>query len=116
MPDGGGRLLRIKEGHALPPSRIRYKKFMQSSRNEVNNYVPLSRFYGGLGQTVLSAGDDSTLRSFSTVTDVLDKSFGVASYSRKKAKKMARNQENTVKMEPIMGKGRFYHHNRLSRQ
>lgn len=36
MPDGGGRLLRIKEGHAKPPNKI--------------------RFYGGLGHNILSAG------------------------------------------------------------
>ncbi len=36
MPDGGGRLLRIREGHAKPPTKI--------------------RFYGSLGNNILSAG------------------------------------------------------------
>ena len=67
LPDGGGRLLRLKEGHSAPPTKI--------------------RFYGGLGQNVLSAGEDSSLRSFSTVTDLLNKSFGVASFNRKASKK-----------------------------
>ena len=48
-------------------------------------------------------GEDSTLRSFSTVTDILNKSFGVASYNRKLAKKKGK-MENPVKMEPIIGK------------
>ena len=37
LPDGGGRLLRLREGHSDPPTRI--------------------RFYGGLGQNILSAGN-----------------------------------------------------------
>ena len=82
MSDGGGRLLRIREGHAAPPTKI--------------------RFYGGSGANILSAGEDSTLRSFSTVTDLLNKSFGVASYNRKLSKKH-KQLANPVKMEPIIG-------------
>lgn len=37
MPDGGGRLLRIREGHAKPPTKI--------------------RFYGSQGTNILSAGN-----------------------------------------------------------
>lgn len=37
MPDGGGRLLRIREGHGKPPTKI--------------------RFYGSLGNSILSAGE-----------------------------------------------------------
>eukprot|EP00095_Tigriopus_kingsejongensis_P011785 maker-scaffold119_size336447-snap-gene-2.31 protein:Tk11785 transcript:maker-scaffold119_size336447-snap-gene-2.31-mRNA-1 annotation:"wd repeat-containing protein 36" len=81
MSDGGARLLRIKEGHAAPPHKI--------------------RFYGAFGRHILSAGDDSTLRSFSTITELLDKSFGVASYNRKLAKKH-KKLDNPVKMEPII--------------
>ncbi len=83
MGDGGGRLLRIKEGHAAPPTRI--------------------RFYGALGNNILSSSEDSTLRSFSTVTELLNKSFGVASYNRKLSKKH-KQLSNPVKMEPIIGK------------
>ena len=36
MPDGGGRLLKLREGHNKAPNRI--------------------RFYGSLGTTILSAG------------------------------------------------------------
>lgn len=81
MPDGGGRLLRIKEGHAQPPTKI--------------------RFYGALGTNILSAAEDSSLRVFSTVTDLLNKSLGVASFNRKLSKKH-KQIENPVKMEPII--------------
>lgn len=81
MSDGGARLLRIKEGHAEPPNKI--------------------RFYGAFGKHILSAGEDASLRSFSTVTDLLDKSFGVASYNRKLSKKH-KKLSNPVKMEPII--------------
>lgn len=80
MPDGGGRLLRLREGHAEPPNKI--------------------RFYGSLGNVILSAGQDSALRSFSTVTDLLNRSFGVASLNRKLAKKHKR-LDNPVRMHPI---------------
>jgi U3 small nucleolar RNA-associated protein 21 len=86
LSDGGGRLLRIKEGHAEPPVKI--------------------RFYGDSGDHILSAGEDSTLRSFSTVTDLLNKSFGVASYNRKLAKKH-RQMDNPVRMKPIIGKDKL---------
>ena len=96
MPDGGGRLLRLREGHSAPPTKI--------------------RFYGSLGDTILSASEDSTLRSFSTITDALHKSFGVASYNRKLQKKKGNkrmsigmeNEQNSdnldggLKMEPII--------------
>ena len=96
MPDGGGRLLRLREGHSEPPTKI--------------------RFYGGLGDTLLSASEDSTLRSFSTITDALNKSFGVASYNRKLQKKKGKKSQAIkyssiseedeyscgLKMEPII--------------
>jgi hypothetical protein len=50
--------------------------------------------------------EDSSLRVFSTVTDLLNKSFGVASYNRKLAKKH-KQIDNPVKMEPIIGNGMF---------
>lgn len=67
MPDGGARLLRIREGHSAPPLCIRY--------------------HGAAGQSVLSAGEDSSLRVFNTVTETLNKSLGRASYNRKASKK-----------------------------
>ena len=96
MPDGGGRLLRLREGHSAPPTKI--------------------RFYGSLGDNILSASEDSTLRSFSTITDALHKSFGLASYNRKLQKKKGNkrvtvgqnngndneNLEGGLKMEPIV--------------
>lgn len=67
MPDGGARLLRIRDGHAAPPLCIRY--------------------HGASGQSILSAGEDSSLRVFSTVSETLNKSMGKASYNRKASKK-----------------------------
>ncbi|ELT99075.1 hypothetical protein CAPTEDRAFT_181222, partial [Capitella teleta] len=49
LPDGGGRLLRMRSGHSAPPNKV--------------------RFHGKDGLNVLSAGQDSTLRSFSTDHD-----------------------------------------------
>ena len=80
MSDGGGRLLRWREGHSEPPARIRY--------------------YGGAGDNILSAGSDSSLRVFSTVTDLLNKSLGHASFNRKLSKKH-RVAEDPVRMPPI---------------
>ena len=51
----------------------------------------------------LFAAEDSSLRVFSTITDLLNKSFGVASYNRKLSKKH-KQIDNSVKMEPIIGK------------
>ena len=49
--------------------------------------------------------EDSSLRVFSTIIDLLNKSLGVASYNRKLSKKH-KQIENPVKMEPIIGKGK----------
>jgi len=81
MSDGGGRLLRIREGHAAPPGRVRY--------------------YGNRGESLLSAGLDSSLRVFSTVADILHKSLGHASWNRKVSKKH-RVSEDPVRMPPIV--------------
>lgn len=81
MPDGGARLLRYREGHAAPPCKI--------------------RFYGALGQNILSAGQDSSMRIFSTVTDLLNKSLGHASFNRKLSKKK-KVQDDPVRMPPVV--------------
>lgn len=80
MPDDSGRLLRLREGHNKPSLKI--------------------RFHGSAGMNVLSAGLDSTLRSFSTVADQMNKSLGQASYNRKVAKKRG-VQNDPGKMPPI---------------
>jgi len=80
MSDGGGRELRKREGHGAPPSRVRY--------------------YGAKGENILSAGQDSSLRVFSTVTDILHRSLGHASFNRKLSKKH-RVAEDPVRMPPI---------------
>ena len=80
MSDGGARLLRIREGHSQPPARIRY--------------------YGALGGNILSAGQDSSLRVFSTVTDLLNRNLGHASFNRKLSKKH-KVSEDPVRMPHI---------------
>lgn len=67
LPDGGARLLKIRDGHSAPPL--------------------IARFHGSLGNSILTAGEDSVMRVFSTVTDILNKSLGQASYNRKASKK-----------------------------
>lgn len=70
MPDGGARMLRVREGHAAPPLCVRY--------------------HGADGQSILSAGEDASLRVFNTVTETLNKSLGRASYNRKASKKKSK--------------------------
>ncbi|ALC46221.1 CG9799 [Drosophila busckii] len=82
MPDGGPRLLRIREGHTKPPLCIRY--------------------HGAAGVSILSAGEDSTLRVFSTISESLNKSMGRASYNSKATKKKTRFQFDKYSMPPIV--------------
>ncbi|XP_052776879.1 WD repeat-containing protein 36-like [Mya arenaria] len=67
MPDGGGRLLRERSGHSAPVNKLRH--------------------YGNDGRNILSAGQDSTLRSFSTIHERHNKSLGRASYHKSQTKK-----------------------------
>jgi U3 small nucleolar RNA-associated protein 21 len=66
MSDGGGRLLRHREGHRKPPGKIRYY---------------------GVSEYSISSAQDSTLSVFSTVMNLLNKSLGHASFNRKLGKK-----------------------------
>ncbi|GIY91432.1 WD repeat-containing protein 36 [Caerostris extrusa] len=90
LPDDGGRLLRLREGHNCPPTKI--------------------RFYDSNGKYILSAGlnfvrtidgRDSTLRSFSTEADNLNKSLGQASFNRKAAKRNGVRRD-PKKMLPVL--------------
>lgn len=81
LADGAGRLLRIREAHAEPPTVI--------------------RFYGNEGSNILTAGSDSSLRIFSTITEMLNKSLGRASFNRKAAKKKGRAVDDPLLMPPI---------------
>ncbi|XP_034945888.1 WD repeat-containing protein 36 [Chelonus insularis] len=67
VSDNSARLLRMREGHSEPPTHI--------------------RFYSDDGHNILSAAGDSTLRIFSTVTEIFNKSLGKASFNRKLSKK-----------------------------
>lgn len=65
--DGMPRLLRYRDGHSASPLCIRY--------------------HGAKGDSILSSGEDSSLRIFSTISDTLNVSLGRASYNRKVSKK-----------------------------
>lgn len=65
--DGTPRLLRYREGHAAPPLCIRY--------------------HGSKGDSILSSGEDSSLRIFSTISETLNVSLGRASYNRNASRK-----------------------------
>lgn len=78
--DGGGRLFKLQQGHSGAPCHV--------------------RFHGATGTNILSAGLDSTLRSFSTLGENLNKNLGQASFNRKKAKKLG-ILKDPGKMPPI---------------
>ncbi|KAI4498395.1 hypothetical protein M0802_006574 [Mischocyttarus mexicanus] len=82
LVDGGGRILKMREGHAEPPTIV--------------------RFYGNNSDNILSAGGDSSLRIFSTITETFNKSLGRASYNRKASKKKSKSVEDPLLMPPIV--------------
>ena len=71
--DGFKNDLRRREGHGAPPARLRY--------------------YGARGEAILSAGQDSGFKVFSTVTDLLHRSLGHASFDRKRSRKHRRDMK-----------------------
>uniref|UniRef100_A0A3Q3XGH5 Uncharacterized protein n=1 Tax=Mola mola TaxID=94237 RepID=A0A3Q3XGH5_MOLML len=64
---GGARLLRCRQGHSAPPSTICH--------------------HGNDGKNILSAGQDGTLQSFSTVHERFNKSLGHGWFNTNKKKK-----------------------------
>ncbi|TMS08353.1 WD repeat-containing protein 36 [Larimichthys crocea] len=64
---GGARLLRSRQGHSAPPTTIHH--------------------HGNDGKNILSAGQDGTLQSFSTVHERFNKNLGHGSINKKKEKK-----------------------------
>lgn len=81
MSDGSAYLFKVREGHFKPPVSI--------------------RFHGTNGVNILSAGNDSSLRVFNTVTEIANKSFGRASYNRKISKKRGNKFADPLIMPPI---------------
>lgn len=81
MSDGSASLFKIREGHFKPPVSI--------------------RFHGGNGTHILSAGNDSSLRIYNTVTEIANKSLGRASYNRKLSKKRGNKMPDSLIMPPI---------------
>ncbi|XP_044030741.1 WD repeat-containing protein 36 [Siniperca chuatsi] len=64
---GGARLLRRRQGHSAPPTTIHH--------------------HGNDGKNILSAGQDGTLQSFSTVHERFNKNLGHGSINKKKEQK-----------------------------
>ncbi|XP_022624237.1 WD repeat-containing protein 36 [Seriola dumerili] len=64
---GGARLLRSRQGHSAPPTTIHH--------------------HGNDGKNILSAGQDGTLQSFSTVHERFNKNLGHGSMNKKKEQK-----------------------------
>ncbi|XP_060768093.1 WD repeat-containing protein 36 [Neoarius graeffei] len=77
---GEGRLLRFRMGHSAPPTKIKH--------------------YDQSGQHILSASQDGSLQSFSTVHERFNKSLGHGSFTKKKAKKKGALYD-TAKLPPI---------------
>ena len=75
-----GLLLHSREGHSLPPAKI--------------------RFYSESGHQILSASADCTLRNFSIYSERLHQSLGTATTNRKLAKRMG-SDKDPYKMNPI---------------
>ncbi|PSN35551.1 WD repeat-containing protein 36 [Blattella germanica] len=84
LSDGGARLLHLREGHGAPPTFV--------------------RFHGSNGHNLLSAGSDSSLRIFSTLTETFNKSLGKASFNRalSKKKKKIKILNDPLRMPPIV--------------
>lgn len=80
-PGGQGRLLRFRVGHSAPPTFIRH--------------------HGQDGKHILSAGQDGSLQSFSTVHDRFSKSLGHGSVNKAKAKKAGLRGIN-LRLPPIV--------------
>ncbi|XP_070781157.1 WD repeat-containing protein 36 [Enoplosus armatus] len=64
---GGARLLRSRQGHSAPPTTIHH--------------------HGNDGKNILSAGQDGTLQSFSTIHERFNKNLGHGSINKKKEQK-----------------------------
>ena len=79
--DANARQLHVREGHCAPPTCI--------------------RFYDQKGHHVLSSGPDGTLKSFSTLSQRLDRNFGSATFNRKLAKKVG-SRKDPNKMPAIV--------------
>ncbi len=79
--DGGVRLLRDRTGHKAPPVRL--------------------RFHDLLGEWVLSAGLDSSIRAFSTVADLLHRNLGTAHQNQNKARRVGSDKAGS-KLPPIV--------------
>lgn len=78
--DNGARILRSREGHSAPPSKIRY--------------------YGNDGRNILSASQDRSLRCFNVFSDARSHEFSQGSVV-KRSKKLGLKAEQ-LKISPII--------------
>ncbi|XP_030894954.1 WD repeat-containing protein 36 isoform X3 [Leptonychotes weddellii] len=80
-PTGEGRLLRFRMGHSAPLTKIRY--------------------YGQNGQQIISASQDGTLQSFSTIHEKFNKSLGHGLINKKRVKRKGLQNAMSVRLPPI---------------
>ncbi|OWK09540.1 hypothetical protein Celaphus_00005971 [Cervus elaphus hippelaphus] len=80
-PAGEGRLLRFRMGHSAPLTKIRY--------------------YGQNGQQILSASQDGTLQSFSTIHEKFNKSLGHGLINKKRVKRKGLQNTMSVRLPPV---------------
>ncbi|TKC48029.1 hypothetical protein EI555_014056, partial [Monodon monoceros] len=80
-PTGEGRLLRFRMGHSAPLTKIRY--------------------YGQNGQQILTASQDGTLQSFSTIHEKFNKSLGHGLINKKRVKRKGLQNTMSVRLPPI---------------
>ncbi|XP_070845622.1 WD repeat-containing protein 36 [Chaetodon trifascialis] len=78
---GGARLLRSRQGHSAPPTTIHH--------------------HGNDGKNILSAGQDGTLQSFSTVHERFNRSLGHGSINKKKEKKKKKKKKEGLSYEEL---------------
>ncbi|KAK4337417.1 hypothetical protein RND71_043874 [Anisodus tanguticus] len=75
-----GVILHLREGHSLPPTKI--------------------RFYSESGHQIISSSLDCTLRNFSIYSERLHKNLGTATTNRKLAKRLG-SDKDPYKLSPI---------------
>lgn len=110
-------MLRYRDGHSAPPTKISFYDangenilsagwpcffLKEKIPHRISNFKceVLASNVKALKYS-LDIGEDSTLRSFSVVNDLLHKSLGCAYHNRKAAKKAAIKSE-VEKMTPII--------------
>lgn len=90
------RLLRVRAGHSAPPRCVRFER--SAGRGADSSQTSGS---GGPDVSVLSAGEDSTVRSFSLAHESRDRSFGRASFDKAASRRAGLKRDRHC-MPPIV--------------